>query len=102
MLRRRSTAGMNPRMAAIIGGFSDRVGLLRLTDCFPIRDCMERYRCVYQFRKRWRILFLRFAKRHKLAAPGDFLQNPHSTGRTSCTRVIFMSFRGLQSPNGRN
>ena len=59
MLRRRSSAGMNPRMAAIMGGFKSSGGLLWLADCFATSDCVERHRCVGQFRKCRRLLFLR-------------------------------------------
>ena len=42
MLKRRSRAGMYPMMAAIMGTFSDPLGLLRHFDCFATSDRMER------------------------------------------------------------
>jgi len=53
MLKRRSRAGMYPMMAAIMGTFSDPLGLLRFIDCIPTGDCMERGRGFYKFLKRW-------------------------------------------------
>ena len=44
MLRRRSTAGMNPRMAAIIGRLSNPLDLLWHLDYLAARGCVERDR----------------------------------------------------------
>ena len=52
MLRRRSSAGMNPRMAAIIGVFQILWGLLRSVDCFATGDHMEYCRGLDQFPER--------------------------------------------------
>jgi MtN3 and saliva related transmembrane protein len=38
MLKRRSSKGMNPRMAAIYGGVRNRMGVLRVVDRFTTRD----------------------------------------------------------------
>ena len=59
MLRRRSSAGMNPRMAAIMGRFQILWVLLRFVDCFATGDRMERGLGVGQFSKRWRVLLFR-------------------------------------------
>ena len=49
MLKRRSRAGMYPMMAAIMGTFSDPLGLLRDFDCFATSDRMERGRSFDKF-----------------------------------------------------
>jgi hypothetical protein len=48
MLRRRSSAGINPRMAAIMGVFQILWGLLRFVDWVAARNRMERDRSVDQ------------------------------------------------------
>jgi len=55
MLKRRSSAGMNPRIVAIMGVFQIPLGLLRSVDCVATGNRMERDRGVYQFLKRRRI-----------------------------------------------
>jgi hypothetical protein len=61
MLRRRSSAGTNPRMAAIMGIFQ----ILRFVDCVATRDRMKRDRSVDQFSERRRVPSLRAQKKNK-------------------------------------
>jgi hypothetical protein len=49
MFRRRLSEGMNPRMSAIMGAFSDLVDLLRPAHCFATRDHLECYCSIHQF-----------------------------------------------------
>jgi len=55
MLRRRSSAGMNPRMASIMGAFQILWVYYGFVDCFATGGGMECGRGVGQFRKRRRL-----------------------------------------------
>ena len=59
MLRRRSTAGMNPRMAADYGRLPDPVDLLWPVDRLAAGRDLERDRCAGQFHQRRRVLLFR-------------------------------------------
>src|SRR5271167_219122 len=59
MFKRRSSKGMNPTMAGIMGRLSNCLGLLRPLDCVATGDCVERGCRGDQFSERWGILSLR-------------------------------------------
>ena len=76
MLKRRSSAGMNPRMAAIMGVFQVLWVYYRFIDCFSTGDRMERDRGTDQLPERWRVSLFRPNRKNQVGDTFSWTDGP--------------------------
>ena len=92
MLKRRSSKGMNPRMAAIMGAVPNRMGLLWVVDRFKTRDRVEYHRGGVQFPHGGRVFLLCPQRENGLAGSKEVTDQdpmpPTRKPQSLCSRNI--------------